>query len=198
MHLRLKILTALLSLVSACATTPPPSGVLAKTCAATPIRESDVTQFGFNPAPGQIVVMRVFATWCPFCKTDVGRMATLYKTGDWSPTKVKLFLMAYKNRREDQKSFEEFRNERLPAYQFPQDAVQLVYVNQSFEELKKAKSAKGPELFSGWQGVPFGLVFGQDGRLAYRGHFTTSDLAEDEHYKFITQIQNENCSPPPP
>jgi hypothetical protein len=57
------------------------------------------------------------------------------------------------------------------------------------------KTASGEPLFTGWNGIPFGLVFGKDGRLAFRGHFTMNDVYEDAHYKFITDLQKETCSP---
>src|SRR4029079_17979045 len=107
---------------------------------------------------------------------------------------VRLFLLAYHNHSEDRKTFDRFVNTKFEQFGIPREAVQIQYVDKTFAELEKTQAASGQKLFEGWQGVPFGMVFGKDGRLAFRGHFTMSDLSEDEHYKFITDLQKENCA----
>jgi hypothetical protein len=155
--------------------------------------EADLSVFGLEPQPGKIIVTRLFATWCPFCKSDLQRMAKLFKNGTWDPETVHVFLIAYQNHSENRSTFDGFRRDGIKSFGFPEGAVHLVYIDKTYPELVRSKNADGRLLFEGWKGVPFGLVFGKDQRLAFRGHFTMSDVSEDQHYAFITGLQKESC-----
>ncbi|MGZ3721864.1 MAG: hypothetical protein ACXVA9_02965 [Bdellovibrionales bacterium] len=183
----------LLPLISC--STAPKSGVLAAKCGKTSVQETDMTAFGFKPVPGKVVVMRIFATWCPYCKTDLLKMAQEFKSGKWNADKVNIFLLAYKNHSEDKASFDTFVKKTLHGLGIPREAIQIQYLDKTYAEALPMKNANGAPLFESWKGVPFGLVFGKDGRLAFRGHFTMSDIYEEDHYKFITELQNETCQP---
>lgn len=171
----------------------PKSGILAPNCAKTQINEQEMEKFGFHPVNGKIVVVRIFASWCPYCKSDLYRMGSLFKSGAWSAQNVNVFLLAYRNHGEDGTSFADFVKNKFARTGIPREAVQIQYVDKDYTELAKSRSVAGAPLFEDWRGVPFALVFGKDGRLAFRGHFTMSDLSEDAHYKFISGLQHENC-----
>ena len=168
-------------------------GILAPTCAQTAVTENDVSTFGFQPVPGKIVVLHIFASWCPFCKTDLGRMSEQFRSGKWSERNVSIFLLAYANHSENKQTFDEFVKKELASYGIPKSALQIHYVDKAYPDLVKTKTASGQTLLEGWKGIPFALVFGKDGRLAFRGHFTMSDASENAHYQFISQIQSETC-----
>ena len=185
----------LLPWLLSCAGTPPKSGVLAPTCGKTAVQESDMEMFGFKPVPGKVVVMRIFATWCPFCKTDLAKISAEYTSKRWTPDRVNLFLLAYRNRAETRATFDAFVKSTLGDLHIPREALQIQYFDKPYEEAVKTKNAKGETLFDTWKGIPFGLVFGKDGRLAFRGHFTMNDTYEEAHYKFITDLQKETCTP---
>src|SRR5438045_1070762 len=82
------------------------NGIMAPSCAKTPITVSDMAAFGFKPEAGKIVVTRLFASWCPYCKNDLQRIGALYKDGKWTPQTVRLFLLAYHNHSEDRATFD--------------------------------------------------------------------------------------------
>lgn len=180
-------------LLTACAHNPS-TGILAPNCAKTPIQVNDLAALGFKPTAGKIVVLRVFATWCPFCKSDLTRMGELFRKGTWQPQDVEILLLAYHNHNEDQNSFAQFSQGAFPTYGLPKEVVQMIYIDQPYSELVKRKTATGQELLNGWSGVPYALVFGKDGRLAFRGHFTMSDGYQENHYKFITGLTREKCT----
>lgn len=194
---------AMLSLVSsviACSSTsktgksPVSENIISPKCETTPIQISDLERLGFAASPGKVVVVRLFRVSCPFCKEDLLRIGSLFQNGTWTKENVQLFLIAYKKEGiEDRKTFSLFMREELPHLGIPLEAAQVVYLDKNYDSLIKTKGAKGELLFEGWRAVPFGLVFAKNGRLTYRGHFTTSIGIEDEHYRFITDLQKESC-----
>jgi hypothetical protein len=154
----------------------------------------DLAKFGFAPAPDKVVVMRLFRVSCPVCKEDLVRIGSYFQNGTWSKDHVQLFLIAYRKEGvEDRHTFDSFMREQMGTFGIPLEAAQVVYVDKDYYALLKSKAASGDLIFDGWRAVPFGLVFARNGRLAYRGHFTTSTGTEDEHYRFVTQLQKENC-----
>lgn len=174
-----------------------PPKILAATCQPTPVTVGDLQKFGFVPTPGKIVVVRLMRISCPFCKEDLHRIGALFQNGTWSKDKVQVFLIAYRKEGvEDRKTFDRFMREELLQTGIPMEAVQAVYLDKDYYSLVKSKNANGDLVFETWKAVPFGLVFGRDGRLAYRGHFTTSPGSEEVHYNFVTHLQNEPCKPP--
>jgi hypothetical protein len=162
-------------------------------CGKTPVTENDMQTFGFEPAPGKVVVMRIFATWCPFCKTDLGKISEHFKSGEWKPEQVNVFLLAYKNHSESKATYDKFVKEKLAELGLPSSSFQIHYIDHTYPELLNFKTAAGIPYFTGWNGVPFALLFGKDGRMAFRGHFTMSDKTESEQYKMITQLAGETC-----
>lgn len=173
------------------------AGVVAEKCGSdSPVRSSDMETFGFLPAKNKIIVMRVFATWCPYCKDDLKQIGELFKKGTWKPEDVQIYLMSYKNKRENHDTYLEFIRSTFASFNIPVDAAQIVYVDKDFNELSKTKNIAGKVIFEGWQGVPYGLVFGKDGRLVFRGHFTQGPATQDAHYAFISKLTKETCGKP--
>jgi hypothetical protein len=177
-----------------CASSTKMPGIVAEKCGATsPVMMSDMESFGFLPVKDKVIVMRVFATWCPYCKDDFTRIGQKFKSGEWNSQNVQLYLMTYKNRRENHKSYLEFIRNTFPKFDIPIDAAQIVYVNKDFTQLVKTKNIAGKLIFEGWQGLPFALVFGKDGRLVFRGHFTQGPPTQDAHYAMISRLTKETC-----
>jgi hypothetical protein len=190
-----ELLTAISILIfTGCASSTKMPGMVAEKCGAnSPVTMTDMESFGFLPNKGKVVVMRVLATWCPYCKDDLTRIGRKFKSGEWKPQDVQLYLMTYKNRRENHKSYLEFIRNTFPKFDIPLDAAQIVYVDKDFNQLVKTKNVAGKSIFEGWQGVPFALVFGKDGRLAFRGHFTQGPPTQDAHYATISRLAKESC-----
>lgn len=190
-----KLLTVVsIFIFTGCASPTKTPGMVAEKCGlSSPVTMNDMESFGFLPAKGKIVVMRVFATWCPYCKDDLIRIGQKFKSGEWRSQDVQLYLMSYKNRRETQKSYLAFIREAFPKFNIPLDAAQIVYVDKNYNQLIKAKNIGGKSIFEGWKGLPFALVFGKDGRLVFRGHFTQGPPTQDAHYAMISRLTKESC-----
>ncbi|MBX3020937.1 MAG: hypothetical protein KF799_04615 [Bdellovibrionales bacterium] len=183
-------------LLSACSSAPKPT-ILAAKCEDTPVKAADLEPLNFQPAPGKVVVVRLMRINCPFCKEDLRRIGSFFQNGTWNKDKVHLFLIAYRKEGiEDRKTFDKFMREELPGFGIPMEAAQAIYLDKDYYALVRTRNKTDALIFEEWRAVPFGLVFGTDGRLAYRGHFTTSSGAENTHYDFITQLQAENCPTP--
>lgn len=181
-------------LFAACSTPKKETGVLSTACGSTtPSSIQDLAQFGFSPKAGKIGVMRIFATWCPYCKEDLAALGGLFANKKLTPENTEVYLLAFKNSKETKSSFDVFVKKNFAAFGIPKSITQIVYVDKNFEELSKSASASGAPLFTGWQGMPFGLIFAKDGRLAFRGHFTTSPQFQDNHYDFIADLTKETC-----
>ena len=183
-----------LCLTLAACTTAKKTSEFNSSCGPTPVMAGDaLNPFGFTPAPEKILVTRIFGSWCPYCKADLKRMSELFAKGEWKPEDVHIYLIAYKNHSENKATFDKFVRDILPTYAFPKGTVDVVYKDDAYPQLAKLKTQTGKPLFEGWRGVPFALVFGKDQRLAFRGHFTVSPDDEDQHYKYIRQLQAETC-----
>ena len=142
------------------------------------------------------MIARVFRIACPSCKEDLFKIGSFFQNGVWTSDKVQVFLIAYKKEGvEDRKTFDHFMREQMGSFGIPLESAQVVYLNKDYFKLVKTRNRQGHLLFEGWRAVPFGMVFGKDGRLAYRGHFTSSPEQEDEHYQFINKLLNETCQP---
>lgn len=188
------ILALPLILTVGCSTASKDRGVVERNCGTTPVKSADLEMFGFSVPKDKVVVMRIFASWCPYCKEDFNEIGKHFKSGDYNPETVHILLLSYKGSKENKATFDAFLRNSLPKYGIPSSAVQVVFVDKTHAELSKSKAASGDPMFTGWQGVPFGLIFGKDGRLAFRGHFTTSPQFQDGHYLFIKELTQETCS----
>lgn len=183
-------------LLAACTTPKKETGVIAEKCGAqTAVRVKDVEAFGFTVPKNKVAVMRIFATWCPYCKEDLTELGGHFRNGDFTPETVQVLLMSYKNPKETKATYDKFLRDTFTKFGIPSAATQIVFIDKDYAELSKSKSATGAPVFTGWQGVPFGLVFAKDGRLAFRGHFTTSPQFQDGHYDFIKELVKEKCPP---
>lgn len=165
-----------------------------RACTPTPVTIEDLAQFNVTPAPGKVMVLRVLRSACPTCKEDLQQIGLMFKTGKWTAEKIQLVLMSYKKEGvETKQTFDAFvRGELLPLG-FPLEAAQIVFLDNTYPNLLKSKAKSGERVFPDWKAVPYSLVFGRDGRLAYRGHFTLIASQQDRHYDFVTELQNEAC-----
>ena len=187
-----RFLCALL-LLTACASAKKETGVLAPNCGKTDINVKDIEAFGFTAPKNKVAVVRVMSTWCPYCKEDLAEIGGHFRNGDYPPDKVHILLMMYKNPRENKDTYDKFLRDTFTKFGIPSQAAQIVFINKTAAELSATKTSKGHPLLTGWQGVPFSLVFAKDGRLAFRGHFTTSPQYQDNHYVFIKDLVKEAC-----
>ncbi len=168
------------------------SGIVAAGCQSTPIQNTDLKLLGITPTVGKITVVRMIGTWCPYCQEDFKQIAEHFKTKKWSPDSVEVFLVAYRSSKETGDTYLEF--EKLHSQELG-ETINAKFLDQTYDQLLKLQTKSGEPLLTGWSGVPFGLVFGKDGRLAFRGHFTMSSGFQDNHYAFITKLQKESCRP---
>lgn len=175
----------LLLFVIGCASTSR-SGLVAPACGPSAQNVGELTRFGFKPEKGKVTVFRIFATWCPYCHDDLGEIARRFASGEWSKDDVSVLLLAYRNRKEDRASFNEFKRPSIPG-------LQLEYVDQDHKELSVVKGVDGQPLLPEWRGVPYGMIFGKDGRMVFRGHFTHSPPFQAAHYKLIGKVAHESC-----
>lgn len=183
-----------LFLFSACSHAPKKTDFVARACGPTPVMAADLSRFAFTADPAKVTVVRLFRANCPFCKEDLMRIGQLFRDGSWKPQTVQLLLIGYRKEGvEDRSTFDKFVREDLPQFGIPPEAVQMVYLDKTYYALIKSKNSKGKRIFETWRAVPFGMIFGKDGRLAYRGHFTESPITQEEQYRFVTDLQNEVC-----
>lgn len=192
------ILTTLFcsALLLACGSTPKPVQVYNRECSATPVQASDLAQFNITPTPGKVMVVRIVRSVCPTCKEDLQQVGMLFSTKKWSSENIQLVLVAYKKEGiETKQTFDTYVRAELAKVGFPIEAAQIVFLDKTYPQLLQTKSKSGELMFPEWKAVPYSLVFGKDGRLAYRGQFTVIASQQDLHYDFITKLQSETCAP---
>lgn len=193
--IEVRILFVAMTLVvfSGCSTGNKFGGGSGRTCGATVVNVEEMEAFGFTPPKGKVVVGRVFATWCPYCKEDLSEIGKRFANGTWSTNSVHVMLLAYRNRAESKSTYDKFLREGLPKYGIPSAAIQVVFADKDHKELSSSLGADKKPLLPGWTGIPYGLVFGKDGRLVFRGHFTNSPPIQEAHYQLISDISAETC-----
>lgn len=167
--------------------------LIERQCRPTPITSADMARFNVTAKPGRVMIARFIRSRCPYCKEDLQQIALMLKTGQWAADKIQLVLIAYKKPGvESRKTFDEFVRD-LAGSGFPIETADLVYVDKTYPALLKVTGQAGEPLLQGWRAVPFGLVFGKDGRLAYRGQFTLTTSLQNQHYDLIGDLIKENC-----
>ncbi len=176
----------------------PPKPAFNNDCDRTPVVREDLNQFNVTPAPNKVTVLRIFRSTSPYCREDLMRIGMLFKNGTWSTEHVQLVLIAYKKEGiENRQTFDKFVRQDLVSLGIPLEATQIVFLDKSYPTLAQSKSKSGEPVFAEWKAVPYGLVFAKDGRLAYSGHFTASPALQDNHYKFVTELQTVTCGQNP-
>ncbi|MGE4130599.1 MAG: hypothetical protein AB7F86_03130 [Bdellovibrionales bacterium] len=189
---------AILAFATSCGSTAKKIEKFERACKSTPIQAADLNQFNTPASPGKIQVVRLFRSSSPYCREDLKKISSLFSSGEWKASEIQLILIAFKKPGiESRKTFDHFVRNELADYSLPLETTQIVYLDRAFPSLKEAKSKSGEEIFADWKGIPYGLVFAKNGRLAYRGHFTASPIVQENQYKFITSLQNEDCGTPP-
>lgn len=188
------VLTAILSLTT-CASKPAPVQSYNRQCQPTPVQVQDMDQFNITPAPGKVMVVRFMRSACPYCREDLQQIGLMFKLGKWSSDLTELVLIAYKKEGvESRQTFDSFVRAELAKTGFPLEKAQIIFLDRTYPQLTAAKNAAGELILADWKAVPYSLVFGKEGRLAYRGHFTMVPSQQYNHYDFITSLQRENCS----
>ena len=122
-------------------------------------------------------------------------MSKRIQSQQWPEDQIQVMLLNYNNSGDDQQDFDRFKNNVFPGYRIPPGMVQLVFLNQDYKYLQSRKAKDAKPLFADWRGVPYALIFGKDGRLVYRGHFTSSPNVQASHYDLIASLTKEQCKP---
>lgn len=199
-HIRFNIakILGIVGVCAGCASAKPVQPTFNNKCGPTPVQREDLRQFNVSPEANKVTVLRIFRSSSPYCREDLMRIGMLFKNGTWSSDKVQLVLIAYKKAGvESRKTFDKFVRNDLVSLGIPLESTQIVFLDKTYPVLAQSKNKRGDLVFADWRAVPYGLVFAKDGRLAYAGHFTASPVLQDNHYQFITELQNETCGQNP-
>lgn len=166
---------------------------------------------------GRWVIVDISATWCGFCKMDqVFFSAHKNQIVDWASTSenlwdkdvVQVHLNIEYNKEgpylQNQDILRRFldpkwlqRDQSLNGVDRSNIDTYLVNVSHP-HDFTKAKIESGNDLFKGFGGFPYQLVFNPDGKLVFEGNFTSVlDSDGDDwtapykrHYKMLTGLMD--------
>lgn len=138
----------------------------------------------------KVRVIRLMATWCPYCKNDLKNLNDRFANGTYKKDKVQVHMITYDNRREKLNTVQTFMK-KAPKEYAPLNTEQfnVSFWDKTFNDISPMKSNNGLALFPGWSGVPFGVVIDCQDRVIFQGHFTESPEKELEQYKLIEKAQ---------
>lgn len=138
----------------------------------------------------KIRVIRLMATWCPYCKNDLKNMNQRFENGTFKKDKIQVHMITYDNKREKLNTVQAFMK-KAPKEYAPLNTEQMSvsFWDKNFNGISSLKDAAGNALFPGWAGVPFGIVIDCQDRVIFQGHFTESPEKENEHYEMIAKAQ---------
>ena len=149
--------------------------------------------FSVAPHKGKVTVVRLFATWCPYCKRDLEAMNSKF-----SPLlkddKLEVMLVTFMSRKESPESIEMFMKDGAKELGIEKSKFHWLYSRLNSQAVKDLESPKGEKMFPGMQGVPYGMVFDAQGRLRFQGHFTDGEEALAKHYDMIQSLASGKCS----
>lgn len=146
-----------------------------------------------QPTKGKVTVMRLYGTWCPYCKQDIkslnSRFANLVEGG-----KLDMVLVSFQSRKETDESIDLFLNHGVKELGVDKKNFRWVHSGIKSADVKALKNKKDEEVFPGFLGVPYGLVFDAKGRLRFQGHFTGEEATQNKHYDMINSLASGRCS----
>lgn len=142
----------------------------------------------------RVHVIRLMATWCPYCKNDLKALNDHFQNGTFKKDQVKVHLVSYHNKRESKASVQKFAREINKRYTpFAQDSFSFSFWDKSAQDIEALQDAQGLKYFPNWQGVPYGIVIDCQDRVIFHGHFTNGPEQEAEQYALIAKAQ-ESCA----
>ncbi len=138
----------------------------------------------------KVHVIRLMATWCPYCKNDLKHINERFANGTFQKDKVKVHMLTYDNRKEKLNTVQSFMK-KAPKEYAPLNTEQfsVSFWDKTYNDISMMKDANGLPLFPAWAGVPFGVVIDCQDRVIFQGHFTESPEREAEQYEMIQKAQ---------
>lgn len=138
----------------------------------------------------KVRVIRLMATWCPYCKNDLKNLNERFANGTFQKDKVQVHMITYDNRKEKINTVQAFMKKAPKEYApLNMDQMSVSFWDKTFNDISALKDAAGYPLFPAWAGVPFGVVIDCQDRVIFQGHFTESPEKENEQYELIKKAQ---------
>lgn len=156
------------------------------------VPQGDAATFDLKSKKGKVVVMRLFATWCPYCKEDLKVIEDTMKSLI-DEDKIDVTLVVFKSRKETDETLKNFMAVGAQELGLRPASYDWVYSDVQTPAMKEVKDKKGHLLFPNYQGVPYALVFDSKGQLRYRGNFTESKETRKKHYEMIAALSKNQC-----
>ncbi len=141
---------------------------------------------------GKVTAVRLFATWCPYCKRDMKQLNDVLGTS-LDQDKLDTLLVVFKSRLETEATLKKFMLEGLAQLGVKAQRFDFRHVQMTGAEMKAVKGADGSLLFPEFLGVPYALVFDKKGQLRFRGNFTADEKTIKQHYDMIQSLVNGSC-----
>lgn len=142
---------------------------------------------------GKVTVVRLYATWCPYCKKDLQDLnAKFHKLV--SEDKLDIVLVSFLSRRETDESLKLFLSQGAQELGIETKNFKWYHSPVKSADVKAYEVKKGEALFPEFRGVPYGLVFDDKGQLRFQGHFTGDADMTNKHYKMIEALASGRCS----
>lgn len=139
----------------------------------------------------KVRVIRLMASWCPYCKNDLKALNDHVQTGTLKKDQVQIHLITYQNRKENLASVQKFAREISSRYKpFSNQNFTVSYWDKTSNDIEPTKNEQGALLFPEWAGVPYGVVIDCQDNVIFQGHFTNSAEQEAQHYAMIAKAQD--------
>ena len=165
---------------------------------------------------GKVVLLNVFSPTCSWCLADLFYFTQSQKI--WSSDSVVMVNLSYgPNGRSVERPLEtspeamlHFVKEGYQQTQYGQNInvenmdfyhiVDTQTGRSAFDSIKQFKSVSGQELFPKLGGTPYSVLIDEEGKIRFRGHFTSGDYPWqskfERHYGFVTSLINNSCEVP--
>lgn len=142
----------------------------------------------------KVRVIRLMATWCPYCKNDLKALNDNLQNGTLKKDQVQIHLITYQNRKEKLASVQTFARDTITRYKpFSKENFTVSFWDKTSNDIEPTKNEQGALLFPDWAGVPYGVVIDCQDNVIFQGHFTNSAEQEAQHYAMIAKAQ-DSCS----
>ena len=152
-----------------------------------------ISGFSLDSHKNKVTVVRLFATWCPYCKKDLQELNSKF-TPLMKDKKLDVVLVSFFSRRENPETIELFMKNGAKELGVEKENFTWLHSNLKTPDVKALEAKKGEKLFPGMEGVPYGMVFDGKGRLRFQGHFTGEEAVQAKHYEMIESLASGKCS----
>lgn len=146
-----------------------------------------------QPTKGKVTVIRLYGTWCPYCKQDIQSLNSRFEplVGE---KKLDIVLVSFQSRKETDESIDLFLNHGVKELNVDKKNFRWAHSDIKSADVKSLKNNSDEDVFPGFLGVPYGLVFDDKGRLRFQGHFTGEESVRNKHYDMINSLASGRCS----